>query len=950
MSIPSASTNRKYALRAFTIFGILAIIAVAILRLSPAHGVESNSNPSRAVPSAAMRSIHASFAALPLAFEQNQGQTDGQVKYMARASGYELFLTGNDAVFSLHTNTPGDADARRGVRTPELRNKNLRNDSPGRPSAVRMRLVNGKSDATVTATEPLPGKSNYFIGNDPKKWHTNVAQYGRVSYQSIYPGIDLAYYGAQSKLEFDFIVAAQSDPAAIDLAFSGVRRLATDEAGNLIVSSAAGDILLHKPVAYQRQGGTRQPVDARFVLKPHNEVHFQLGEYDRGRELIIDPSVTYATYLGGSAEDDGYGIGFDGSGNAYVTGQTQSTDFPLIAGGYSGSNNGGFDVFVSKIAANGASLIYSTYVGGGGDDSGNALAVDSAGDVFVTGGTKSSDFPKINPLQGTLNGSENAFVFELNPTGTALIYSTYLGGIGTDVASGIAIDATGTYVVGSTSSDNFPFTSNAYQESLVSIDNATNGFVTKLNPAGSALLYSTYLGGSGDFASGVAVSAGNVYVTGATQNTTFPTTTGAFQTTCTSCSSAVYDAFVSIFNPAASTGPASLVYSTFLGGSGMDEGLGIAVDSSGNAYVAGLTQSADFPTKSALQPALGGSSNVQNAFVSKLNPALSTLTYSTYLGGNASDGANSIAVDANNNAYVTGQASSPNFPLAQPTQATLGGSNDAFVSLFNSSGYLFFSTYLGGSQNENTTVSGGNLAVLGAIAADGKGNLYVTGNTFSTDFPTSGALEATCASCSLSTPLPDAFVAKYSVPSTADFSVTATTPNAVSPGSSGTSTVTLLSINGYNSPVNLTCSVTGAGSPAPACSGASSFSPNPTTPTGTGATSTLTITTTASTSALVRPAKFFYAMWLPIAGMSFIGVGFGSPRARRKKVLGILMIGMAMAALLLMPACGGGSSGGGGGGGGKGGTPSGSYTVTITATGTDSGATTHSTTVTLKVN
>jgi hypothetical protein len=406
---------------------------------------------------------------------------------------------------------------------------------------------------------------------------------------------------------------------------------------------------------------------------------------------------------------------------------------------------------------------------------------------------------------------------------------------------------------------------------------------------------------------------------------------------------------VTVFNTSA-TGVGSLAYSSFLGGENIDEGLGIAVDSSG-VYVTGLTESTTFPLQVAWQKTLGGA---QNAFVSKLSPITSTpstLLYSTYLGGNQTDAGTSIAVDANQNAYVTGQTSSPNFPVASPTQATLGGGNDAFVSVINSSGSLFFSTFLGGSQNENTNSNGANLAALGSIAVDTSGNVYVTGNTLSSNFPaTTGVSQASCSSCSGATPTPDAFVAKYAVPITGDFSVSASAPTAVNPGTSATSTVTLTSVNSYSSPVNLSCTVTGSGSPLPACS-ASSFATNPVTPTTAGATSALTITTTGPTAALVHPSKFLFATWLPIAGLSLVGVGFSSARTRKRKLFGFLMIGMMLAALFLMPACGGGSgSGGGGGGGGTGGTPAGAYTVTITGTGTDSATTTHATTVTLTVN
>jgi hypothetical protein len=349
--------------------------------------------------------------------------------------------------------------------------------------------------------------------------------------------------------------------------------------------------------------------------------------------------------------------------------------------------------------------------------------------------------------------------------------------------------------------------------------------------------------------------------------------------------------------------------------------------------VVGTTESSNFPTQSALQSTYGGDTD---AFVTKLNPAGSALLYSTYLGGSGFDAGAAIAVDGTNDAYVTGQTASSNLPTVNPTQSALGGANDAFVSELSSSGsQLVFSTYLGGSQDED---DGGD---YGAIAVDSTNNIYVTGNTASSNFPTQSPFTGGGTYGGNT----DAFVVKYAQgPS---FTVTATTPAAVSPGGSGMSTVTLTSFRGYNSTVSLSCSVSGSGSPLPGCS-ASSFSPDQVTPTSSGAASTLTITTTGSSSALFAPRKLFYAMWLPIAGMSLVGMSFGSARSRRKKILGFLVIGMIMATLLVLPACGGSSGGGGGGGGG--GTPAGSYTVTITGTGTDANMTTASTQVTLTVN
>jgi hypothetical protein len=937
LSKPAAPKMFFTAIVVVTVVAAAALIATApakFKRLSHTE-VSTAAAKSPAVTPAEHARINAAYAALPLAFEANQGQVDPEVKYMARGNGYKLFLTDSDAVFSFHSKSSNDEPATHG-RVFQLRARTVPNSRRSQKdlfSVVRMQLLHGNSHAQVAAAGELPGKTNYYLGNDPKNWHTNVPLYARVSYKSVYPGIDLAYYGERSKLEFDFIVAPESNPAPIDLSFGGAQHVATDPAGNLIVSSTAGNVVLHKPVAYQEQNGARQLVDASFVLRAKNQVTFELGNYDHSRELVIDPSVTYATYLGGSAEDDGYGIAFDSSGDTYITGQTASTDFPT-AGGTS-ANSGGFDVFVTKISPTGSSLIYSTYVGGSGNDSGNALAVDASGDVFVAGGTSSSNFPTTaGVFQKNFGGgsSLNAFVFELNPLGSTLTFSTYLGGANDSAAaSGIAIDGTGVYVVGSTASTTFPL-QGPIQSSLAG---GSNGFVTKFNSSGTALLYSTYLGGgTGDFASAVAVVSGQAYVTGGAENPNFPTTHDGFQKTCGSdgtCNGGLYDAFVTVYNSAGS----SYVYSTFLGGSSVDEGLGIAVTSAGNAYVTGMTQSTDFPLQSASQKTLGGT---QNAFVSQLNPAGSALVYSTYLGGNQTDWGTSVALDSSQNAYVTGQTSSSNFPTVNPTQATIGGGNDAFVSELNSAGATVFSTYLGGSANENTSTSGDS--ALGAIAVDSAGNVYVTGNTISTDFPIVQAEQKSYAGNI------DAFVAKYSFP--ASFTISATAPATVAPGSSGTSTVTLTATNGYASPVNLTCSVSGTGSPAPTCS----FSPTSVTPTGSGTTSTLTIATTGSSAAISRPSNFLYAMWLPVAGFSLMGMGFSSARSRRKKLLGFLMIAMVMTALFLMPACGGGSSnsGGGGGGGCTGCTPASTYTVTITGTGTDANQTTQSTTVTLTVS
>jgi Beta-propeller repeat len=881
--------------------------------------------------------VRASLETLPLAFEANQGQNDPQVKYMARGNGYAVFLTANDTVFALHSSSQAAATGLsrdRGVTATTQRAA-----EKDRTAAIHMRLVGGNPQSQITAGSELPGRSNYFMGTDPNQWHANVAQYARISYREAYPGVNMAFYGVQKQLEFDFIVAPGASPAPIRLGVSGANRIATDDSGNLILTSSAGNVLLHKPVAYQQKDGVRQRVDARFVLQAKHQVSFELGGYDRSRELVIDPSVSYATYLGGTAEDDGHAIAVDGNGSAWVTGQTKSTDFPSKNPLYT-TNKGGSDVFVTELSSTG-SLLYSTYIGGSSDDSGNAIAVDASGNVFVAGGTKSSDFPTKGAYQSTLKGATNAFVLELNAAGSTLMYSTFLGGTGSDVATGLALDSGGNaYVVGSTTSTDFPPKNPLPSETA-------GGFVTELNSSGNALVYSTYLGAStNDIASAVAVDAtGNAYVTGATKTKGFITTPGVLQPACGSdgsCNGGLYDAFVSVIKP---TG-GSFLYSTFLGGESNDEGSGIAVDSAGDAYVTGSTSSSAFQLKSALQATFGGGAS--DAFVTELNPTGTQLIYSTYLGGSGYDAGLAIAVDSSKNAYVTGVTGSTTFKTASATQPQNNGQNDAFVTEISAGGAAFsFSTYLGGSLNENSATAGGG--ALAGIAVDGAGaNIYVTGNTTSptASFPTTpGAYQTTFGG------VVDTFVARFTQAGTAaSFTVTngALSATSGSPGVSATSTITVTSVNSFNSPVTLACTVAPVVSKVPTCS----FNPStPVTPPANGTvTATLTVSTTAATALLERPSDrrssgIYYAMLLPVGGMVLLGAGFGSAGSRRRKLFGFLMLGLLLFGLLLMPACGGSS----GTKTGNPGTPAGAYTITVTGT-SGSAVATGTPTLTLTVN
>jgi hypothetical protein len=698
-----------------------------------------------------------SYGKLPLSFEANHGQADGRVKFLSRTGGYTLFLTGDEAVFAMR-GKKAKKSSPQGLKPASLSDSGgttktmpfsktvsgtsssgddaATEDTTG--SVLRMKLRNANPAAKVTGLDELAGTSNYFIGNDPAKWHGGVPTYAKVKYEGIYSGIDLVYYGNQRQLEYDFIVAPGADPRRIVFDVRGAKQIRRDEHGDLVLKMemGEGEIRWHKPVVYQEKNGTRQEIAARYAITDANRVGFEVAEYDADRPLYIDPLI-YSTYLGGSNRDEGYGIAVDRTGNAYVTGLTTSFDFP-IKNPLQPTYGGHADVFVSKIDPTGSALVYSTYLGGsgvdlgcGGYDAGSGIAVDSAGNAYVTGLTCSTDFPTMNPLQPANGGGadgEDAFVAKINPTGSALVYSTYLGGSGNEGGTSIAVDSVGhACVTGRTDSTDFP-TKNPLQAS----NPGSVAFVAKINISGSALVYSTYLGGSGGSGGGsIAVdSAHNVYVTGIA-GSNFPTmnpfqpTFGGGDYRCNG------DAFVTKIN---ATGSA-LIYSTYLGGSACDQSTSIAVDSAGSAYVTGSTYSTNFPIVNALQPTFGGE---VDAFVAKINPTGSALIYSTYLGGKFNDLGLGIAVGSAGEAYVTGGTGSPNFPLAGSLEPGGKGTGGTFVSKLNTSGSAFvYSSLL------SDLLSGSGYNIGTGIAVDSAGNAYVTGYTDSTDFPIVNALQPT---------------------------------------------------------------------------------------------------------------------------------------------------------------------------------------------------------------
>jgi len=675
---------------------------------------------------------------LPLTFEPNEGQADGAVRFLARGRGYGLFLSPTESVLVL--TPPATSSDVPGARRPQPLPA-----SDATPIVVRMRLVGARSDATIIGLDQLPGRNHHLIG-DRGRWRRDVPTFARVRYADVYPGVSLVFYGSERELEYDVVVAPGADPAAVALAFDGADALRIDEGGDLILATAAGELRLRRPVIYQESAGTRRPVDGGYVLDD-GRVRFRVAAWDRERPLIIDPVLGYSTPLGGVSNDQGFGIALDTDGNAYVTGSTISSNFPVSATPVQPLRAGVTDVFVTKLDPSGSTIVYSTFLGGSGDEAGNAIAVDAAGNAYVTGTTSSNNFPVVGAFQATTRGGNEAFVAKLDPSGSTLVYSTYIGSNTDDVANGIAIDALGNaYITGSTQSSTFP--NNNAVVCLGVKSTGVDAFVLRLNASGATVDYCRFIGGTGtDIGQGIAAdAAGNVWVVGSTNSASIGVV-NALQPTL----GGNLDGFVARLNPLG-----AIVYLTYLGGSFDDEAFAVAVDALGNAYVAGSTLSTNFPVAAPLQALLAGR---HDAFVSKLSADGSTLLFSTYLGGTGDDIANGIAVhDPDNSVYVVGSTNSVDFPLVRALQGP-GGLLDAFVAKLAPAGNAFvFSTYLGGSGND----------VAQAVAVDGSGVAFITGATDSLTFPTVSPLQAPAG-------LQDAFVSQIADGSVVQFTASAFT-------------------------------------------------------------------------------------------------------------------------------------------------------------------------------
>lgn len=640
----------------------------------------------------------AAYGRLPMHFEPNVGQTDERVKFVARGNGYSLFLTGSEAVLSLVKQGKGNV--------------------PERAAAVRMQIDGASENAVVSPVEDTAGRSNYLIGNEPEGWRSDVANYKKVRYSDIYPGVDLVFYGKGQQLEYDFVVHPGIDPAQIGLRFEGIRKASVEKkSGDLLLETGAGTLRQHKPIVFQHIDGERREVAGLYKLD-NGRVTFALGEYDRTKELVIDPILSYGSYLGGNAFDEGRGITVDAQGNAYIVGTAASLNFPTTAGTIkpqllpNANNQNWYDAFVTKMNPTGTALVFSTYYGGrNGSETGTDVNLDAAGNILVSGTTMANDLPTVNAYQSTFGGTDDAFAAKINPTGTAIIFSTYLGGNNTDLGGRIAVNrTTGTAVfTGYASSGNFPTTPGAYKPQLCNnTPGSCNGifysgsYIVKLGPNGDVVYSTLFDAGIAD----VTLDANDNATFGGTASAGQPTTAGAFQP----ASSGGIDGYIGKMNPAGN----ALVYATYLGGGLQSDRLtGIALDADQNIYVTGRTENVGFPTTAGAYDVTynGG----EDGIITKLNSAGSALVFSTFFGAQGKDQPFAIGLGTGNDIFITGETlSGANFPLKNSLNGTLG---NIFLSRMNAAGNaLVYSTYLG--------VGGGY-----DLAVDQSDNAYVTGHT-----------------------------------------------------------------------------------------------------------------------------------------------------------------------------------------------------------------------------
>lgn len=673
------------------------------------------------------------FSSKPLFFTENIGQFPEEVLFQVHTSAATIYLCQSEivTVFS----QPGVEESEAEILS------------------IVANLLGANKDAIIQGEDVLPHHNNYFIGNDPDKWYTDVSNYEAVLYKNIYSGIDLKFYSTINSLKYDFIISPGADPSVIQIQYEGIENLLLTSAGDIQIDTNFGSIYEIKPFIYQEINGVKQEIEGQYEISEPGVFGFTIDEnYNSAYPLVIDPTLAYSTYLGGTDYDIGREIEVDSSGNAYIVGETASVDFPT-QNPYQGTIAGSVDAFVTKLSSSGNSLIYSTYLGGSSFDYGAGIDIDNSGSAYITGTTFSNDYPTFAALFPSLDGLQDAFVTRLSTSGNSLIYSTYLGGENWEWGLDIAVDGNGNaYVTGNTDSLVFPV-SNAY-------DPSHNGgfdiFVTKFDPPGGILLYSTYVGGSNhDLGDGIDFdSSGNAYVTGSTWSTNFPLIAA---TAYDSSYNGGSDICIAILDTVTG-GTGSLMYGTYIFGQGDDFGYDIAVDNNNIVYVTGWTYSTVnqfFPvTSNAYQQFLQGTTD---AYFFKLDTSLTPanqMLYCSYLGGQTGGGGNDVAhsidLDSNNNAHIAGFTECSDFPTVNSLH-TYKGSNDAFASLFDPTAVgtasLLDSTYIGGTGADEGY----------GIAIDNSDDAYVTGLTYSTDFPAQNPYQNS------NNGLGDAFVTKISL-------------------------------------------------------------------------------------------------------------------------------------------------------------------------------------------
>jgi len=649
----------------------------------------------------------------PLYFIPNKGQVNGKAKFYAKTSRYTLWMTEQSLVFD-------------GIKVKEAVSSTGKGEISNLHRDVsRLVFLESRTDLEMIPVDITGHQVNYLKGNSPSKWITGLSTSKAVLFKNLYEGIDLKVYGIEKQIEYDWIVKAGSHPEQIHFRYENVEGTYIDRNGDLVVETLLGELTHKRPLCYQVINGSKSQVRGSFKKVGSNEYKIEVGNYDKSHELIIDPVVlVYSSYLGGSGDEYGVGLAVDDDGFAYLAGDTFSTDFPT-KGAYQNTFSGGEkDAYVAKFSATGSSLIYSTFIGGSGNDEGEGIRLDSSGRVYVVGITSSGDFPTVGAYQGTYGGgAHDAIVFIVSANGSSLAYSTYLGGSGDDMGYAIALDSSkNIYLTGQSASTDFP-TLNAYQDTFAGGGvNEYDAFVTKIAASGSSLSYSTYIGGNkNETGWGIAVNGTYAFICGRTSSTDYPTK-NEYQT---AYGGGEYDAFVTKLSSVGN----NLIYSTYLGGTLNDVAWGIDVDSTGCAYTTGTTFSTNFPTNNAYQGTFAGGD--RDLFLTKFSSTGTSLTYSTFLGGAESEAGAHILVNNSGYAYIVGYTSSTDFPLKRAYQTSYNGDLDGMVAMFTPSGTLSFSTFLGGSD-----VDSGR-----GIAVDGNGDIYAAGYTESTDFPIKSAYQ-----------------------------------------------------------------------------------------------------------------------------------------------------------------------------------------------------------------